>query len=122
MLSIYMSEALILIFTGKLNGSVYFSPALQPHFMCVELKSDRVGLEVQATWFGEHRKSPFFQNIRFGDSPSYAVGDALWQLERTPSRSDFLKFAQAEWTRTYRDNASARAALFTRVQSRKAKF
>ena len=90
--------------------------------MCVELKSDRVGLEVQATWFGEHRKSPFFQNIRFGDSPSYAVGDALWQLERTPSRSDFLKFAPAEWTRTYRDNASARAALFTRVQSRKAKF
>ena len=64
----------------------------------------------------------FFQNIRLGDSPSYAVGDALWQLERTPSRSDFLKFAQAEWTRTYRDNASARAALFTRVQSRKAKF
>ena len=59
----------------------------------------------------------FFQNIRLGDSPSYAVGDALRQLERTPSRSDFLKFAQAEWTRTYRDNASARAALFTRVQS-----
>ena len=64
----------------------------------------------------------FFQNIRSGDSPSYAVGDALWQLERTPSRSDFLKFAQAKWTRTYLDNASARAALFTCVQSRKAKF
>ena len=29
-----MSEA----FTAKLHGSVYFSPALQPHFMCVELK------------------------------------------------------------------------------------
>ena len=35
--SIYMSEALI--FTAKLSGSVYFSPALQPHFMCVELKA-----------------------------------------------------------------------------------
>ena len=29
-----MSEA----FTAKLSGSDYFSPALQPHFMCVELK------------------------------------------------------------------------------------
>ena len=43
------------------------------------------------------------------------MGDAPWELERTRSRSDFLIFAQAEWTRTYRDNASARAALFTRV-------
>ena len=32
-----MSEALI--FTAKLRGSVYFSPALQLHFMCVELKA-----------------------------------------------------------------------------------
>ena len=114
-----MSEALILIFTAKLSGSVYFSPAA---FHVCRSKSDRVGLVVQATWFGELRKSPFFQNIRLGDSLSYVVGDALWQLERTPSRSDFLKFAQAEWTRTYQDNASARAALFIRVQSRKAKF
>ena len=26
------------VFTAKLHGSVYFSPAPQPHFMCVELK------------------------------------------------------------------------------------
>ena len=109
-----MSEALILIFTAKLSGAVYFSPALQPHFMCVGLK---VTVLVWRT-----TEESFFQNIRLGDSPSYAVGDALWQLERTPSRSDFLKFAQADWTRTYRDNASARAALFTHIQSRKAKF
>ena len=119
-----MSEALILIFTAKPSGSVYFSPALQPHFMCVELKVTVLLWRCKLLGLGNYRsKSPaFFQNIRSGDSSSYAVGDALWQLERTPSRSDFLKFAQAEWTRTYRDNASARAALFTRVQSRKAKF
>ena len=77
-------------------------------------EGDRVGLEM--VW--ETTEESFFQNIRSGDKPSYAVGDALWQLERTPSKSDFLKFAQVEWsqwTRTYRDNASPRAALFTRV-------
>ena len=116
-----MSEALILIFTAKLSGSVYFSPALQPHFMCVELKVTVLVWRCKLLGLGTTEES-FFQNIRLGDSLSYAVGDALSQLERTPSRSDFLKFAQAEWTRTYRDNASARAALFTRVQSRKAKF
>ena len=64
-------------------------------------ESDRVGVEMQAKWFGKLRKpkSPFFlQNILSGDSPSYAVGDALLQLERNPSRSDFLKFAQVEWS------------------------
>ena len=83
-------------------------------FHVCRTESDRVGLEM--VW--ETTEESFFQNIRSGDSPSYAVGDALRQLERTPSRSDFLIFAQVEWsqrTRTYRDNASARAALFTRV-------
>ena len=32
-----MSEALI--FAAKVSGSVYFSPALQLHFMCVELQA-----------------------------------------------------------------------------------
>ena len=47
-----------LIFTAKLSGSVYFSPAA---FHVCRTKSDRVGSEVQATWFGELRKSPFFK-------------------------------------------------------------
>ena len=70
------------------------------------------------------QKAKSMQNIRSSDSPYYAVGEALWQLERTRSRSDFLKFAQAEWTLTSRDIASARAPLFTctRVQSQKAKI
>ena len=46
-------------FTAKLRGSVYFSPALQPHSMCVELK---VGLEMQGTLFGKASPtSPFFK-------------------------------------------------------------
>ena len=83
-----MSETLLLIVTyGEakwLSLFLYSSPAA---FHVCRTKSDRVGLEVQATWFGELRKNPFFKTSDLGDSPSYAMGDALWQLERTSSRS-----------------------------------
>ena len=78
---------------------------------------------MQATLFGKARpKESLFPNIRTGDSPYFAVVEALWHVEKSRSTSEFLKFAQAEWTKTYRDDASARAALFTRVKSLKAKL
>ena len=84
-----MSEAI----TAKLRGSVYFSPALQPHFMCIKLNSKATVLVWRCKPLGLEKlvRRAYFQNIRSGDSPYYAVGDALWRLERTRSRSDFLK-------------------------------
>ena len=114
-----MSEA----FTAKLRGSVSLLLSSSPAaFHVCRTESDRVGLEMQATCFGKTSpKSAFFffktSDPGSSDSLYYAVGDALWQLEITRSRSYFLKFAQAEWTWTYRDNVrtrATRAALFTR--------
>ena len=88
--------------------------------MCVKLKVTVLVWRCKLLGLGNYGRVLFSKHPIRRQSSS-AVGDALWQLESTLSRSDFLKFAQAEWTRTYRDNASARAALFTRVKSRKAK-
>ena len=40
--------------------SLFLSSSPAAFHVC-RTKSDRVGLEVQATWFGELRKSPFFK-------------------------------------------------------------
>ena len=84
-----MSEA----FTAKLHGSVYFSPALQPHFHVCRTESDRVGLEMQATWFGKTSpKSPFFKTsdpatvritqweMLFGSWKELEAGWTSWNL------------------------------------------
>ena len=52
---------------GKLRGSVYFPPALQPHFMCVELKATALvwrckllglGKVVRRVLFSKHPGDP----------------------------------------------------------------
>ena len=75
--------------------------------MCVEPKATVFVWICKVLGLWKLVRRVLFQNIRSGDSPYYAVGDALWQSERTRSRSYFLKFAQAEWTRIYRDIASS---------------
>ena len=66
---------------AKLHGSVYFSPALQPHFMCVELKVTvlvwRCNLRGLGKLVGRSRVRFFLKNIRSGDSLYYVVGEAL---------------------------------------------
>ena len=66
--------------------SIYLQLSCRILVMC-----DRVGFEMQATLFGKARpKESFFQNIRTGDSPYFAVVEALWQVEKSRSRSEFL--------------------------------
>ena len=54
-----MSEALI--FTAKLRGSVYFSPALQLHFMCVELKATVLVWRCKLFGLGNYGRALFFK-------------------------------------------------------------
>ena len=47
--------------------------------MC-RTESDRVGWRCKPLGLGKRVRRVFFHNIRSGDSPYYAVGDALWEL------------------------------------------
>ena len=47
---------------------------------------------MQATLFGKARpKESFFPNIRIGDSPYFAVVEALWQVEKSRKQVGVLE-------------------------------